>query len=79
MFKLKTDANGKGIGAFDKHVVYEFPEKQGHGLGCGDIAGNGRMDILLNDGWLEAPADPWKGKWIWHSDFKLVCQCWSWT
>ena len=71
VFKLKTDANGKGIGAFDKHVVYEFPEKQGHGLGCGDIAGNGRMDILLNDGWLEAPADPWKGKWIWHSDFKL--------
>ena len=71
VFKLKTDKKGKGKGEFEKHVVYEFPEKQGqgHGLGCGDIAGNGRMDIVLCRGWLEAPADPFKGAWTWHEDF----------
>ncbi|MDP6778155.1 MAG: VCBS repeat-containing protein [Candidatus Latescibacteria bacterium] len=69
-FKLKTDAAGKGAGVFDRHVIFTFPdgERQGHGLGCGDIAGNGRMDVVLHHGWLEAPADPWDGVWIRHSD-----------
>ncbi len=72
-FKLKTDKNGKGTGEFTKHVIHEFAEKQsqGHGLGCGDIAGNGRMDIVLIKGWLEAPANPLQDKWIWHPDFDL--------
>ena len=67
--KLKTDAKGKGTGAFTSHVLRE--EKQGHGLGCGDIAGNGRCDIVLVDGWLEAPADPYNSPWTWHPDFEL--------
>ncbi len=69
-FKLVTEG-GKGTGKFDRFVLHTFPEKetQGHGLGCGDIAGNGRKDLLLNTGWLEAPADPWKGEWKWHPDF----------
>lgn len=59
-------------GKFDEHVIYEFPEgeSQGHGLGCGDVAGNGRMDIVLTHGWLEAPSNPYAGKWIYHPDFK---------
>lgn len=69
IYKLKTDANGKGAGEFTRHVLRE--EKQGHGLGCGDIAGNGRCDLVLIDGWLEAPADPYGSPWIWHEDFKL--------
>lgn len=70
VYKLKTDASGKGTGEFEKHVIYSFPEgqKQGHGLGCGDIAGNGRMDIILQHGWLEAPSDPWQGEWILHAN-----------
>ncbi len=69
-YKLITDKGGKGTGAFRKVTVYTFKEGgQGHGLGCGDIAGNGRMDIVLCKGWLEAPADPEKGTWIWHPDF----------
>lgn len=72
-FRLRRDAAGKGTGTFDRHVLFTFPEgqKQGHGLGCGDLAGNGRKDIILHGGWLEAPADPWKGEWIWHPDWKL--------
>jgi hypothetical protein len=66
-------------GKFEEHILYTFPEKvtQGHGLGCGDIAGNGRKDILLCRGWLEAPADPWKGEWKWHEDFPKPV--WGWA
>jgi hypothetical protein len=69
-YKLITDANGKGTGKFRKVVVYNFGKGiQAHGLGCGDIAGNGRMDIALCYGWLEAPANPETGTWIWHNDW----------
>jgi hypothetical protein len=79
IFKLKTDANGKGTGEFTKHVIFEFPEgeKQGHGLGCGDIAGNGRMDIVLARGWLECPKNPLTEKWTWHEDFPKPP--WGWA
>jgi hypothetical protein len=70
IFKLVTDARGKGTGRFTKHVVRA--EAQGHGLGAGDIAGNGRCDFVMNNGWLEAPADPYRGEWIWHPEFQLV-------
>ncbi|HBC87913.1 MAG TPA: hypothetical protein DCZ94_13245 [Lentisphaeria bacterium] len=75
IFKLKTGKDGKGTGEFEKIVIHQFSEKetQGHGLGCGDIAGNGRMDIILRNGWLECPADPWKDKWTWHPEFDLGC------
>ncbi|HEY3417340.1 MAG TPA: VCBS repeat-containing protein [Armatimonadota bacterium] len=69
VYKLITDAAGKGTGQFQAYPIYG--EKQGHGLGCGDIAGNGRMDFVLAKGWLEAPADPWTGEWIFHDDFQL--------
>ncbi|HET6486604.1 MAG TPA: VCBS repeat-containing protein [Spirochaetia bacterium] len=71
VFKLKTDGRGKGTGAFEKHVVHRFTGsmRQGHGLGCGDVAGNGRMDIVLAHGWLEAPANPWSGEWRYHADW----------
>jgi hypothetical protein len=69
-YKLITDPQGKGTGAFRKVAVHRFAEGgQGHGLGCGDVAGNGRMDIVLGKGWLEAPVDPESGTWIWHADF----------
>ena len=68
VFKLRTDKSGKGAGQFDMTTVYEKP--QGHGLGFGDINGDGRGDFVLDHGWLEAPADP-KGQWIFHEDFKL--------
>ena len=71
--KLKTDENGRGLGEFERHTLFEFPDGQraGHGLGCGDIAGHGRMDLVLTNGWLEAPAHPWREQWTWHPDFSL--------
>lgn len=68
-YKLVRDAEGKGTGAFSRHEVYS--EAQGHGLGFGDINGDGRGDFILNKGWLEAPADPLTGEWAWHPEFDL--------
>jgi hypothetical protein len=68
--KLITDQKGRGTGKFSAHVIRQ--EKQGHGLGCGDIAGAGRMDFVLCNGWLEAPADPYGGAWTWHPEFEML-------
>ena len=50
-----------------------FP-KQGHGLGYGDINGDGRGDFVVSDGWLEAPAGSTNqkaGDWVLHTEFSL--------
>jgi len=54
-------------GAFTGHVIRNSP--QGHGLGFGDIDGDGRGDFVLRDGWLQAPSDPYNGEWIFHPEF----------
>ncbi len=70
VYKLVTDADGKGTGEFTEHVVYA--EKSGHGIGFGDINGDGRGDLVLDHGWLEAPEDPLGGEpWTLHPDFDL--------
>lgn len=69
IYKLVTDGGGRGRGRFVAHRVWDGP--QGHGLGAGDIAGNGRMDVVLAGGWLEAPADTYGGLWVWRPEFDL--------
>jgi hypothetical protein len=44
---------------------------QGHGLGFGDVNGDGRGDLIVSDGWLEAPADRSAGNWTMHKEFAL--------
>ena len=44
---------------------------QGHGLGFGDVNGDGRGDFIVSDGWLEAPADRAAGTWTLHKEFTL--------
>jgi hypothetical protein len=36
-----------------------------HGLGTGDVNGDGKPDIIEKDGWFEQPATP-DGEWKWH-------------
>jgi hypothetical protein len=50
---------------------YTIADKQGHGIGFGDIDGDGRGDFIVSNGWLQAPADTWKGTWPLHNDFQL--------
>lgn len=53
-------------------VRHDLPrELAGHGLGIGDINGDGRKDLIGRNGWAEAPQDPRTGRWIWHPDFDL--------
>ena len=56
-------------GAWIKHVVSSH--SYGHGIGAGDVNGDGRTDILTPKGWFEAPPDPRSGDWKFHPDFDL--------
>lgn len=38
-----------------------------HGLGAGDLSGDGKVDIVSKDGWYEQPAAR-DGAWIWHPE-----------
>lgn len=40
----------------------------GHGIGAGDINGDGRVDIVFARGWCEQTTD---GQWVLHDEFRL--------
>lgn len=70
VFKLERDASGRPAGRFREFVI--SPEPQGHGLGFGDISGDGTMALVTPGGWWEAPkGDPLKGEWKFHPEFDL--------
>jgi hypothetical protein len=68
-YKLNRDEKGKPLGTFNKYVIGEIPSE--HGMGFADITGNGRMDIVLRDGWLEQPENPFQGPWVFHPEFSF--------
>lgn len=69
VYKLVIDAAGRPAGDFTSHVIRDVP--QGHGLGFGDIDGDGRGEFVLNNGWLKSLGDPLAGPWEFHPDFEL--------
>lgn len=69
VYKLITDENGKKTGEFAIHTIYKGA--QGHGLGFGDVNGDGRPDFILHNGWLQAPHNPDEGIWTFHQEFNL--------
>ena len=67
-YKQEKDAQGKPSGKFLKVSVTQTQE---HGIGFGDINGDGHGDFVVSNGWLEAPPNPVKGKWVLHTEFNL--------
>jgi hypothetical protein len=52
-----------------KWVKHELPkEAAGHGIGAGDVNGDGRCDVVIPKGWLEQSAE---GDWKLHEEFNL--------
>lgn len=67
-FRLVRGEDGKV--STEKHVICETGN--GHGMGFGDINGDGKDDIVFNQGWYECPeAGAFSGPWKWHKDFEL--------
>ncbi|RDC62542.1 FG-GAP repeat domain-containing protein [Adhaeribacter pallidiroseus] len=64
IYRLNQTTPGK----FDRHRI---TGKHGHGLGFGDLNNDGRGDLIVENGWLEAPAQPFAQPWTLHPDFKL--------
>ena len=51
-------------------------ETGGHGIGFGDLNGDGREDILLGTGWYERPAGkPFGRPWTFHADWTWHASC----
>lgn len=68
LYRLILDSNRKAPSRFEANKIFG---KHGHGLGFGDLDGDGRGDFIVEEGWLEAPENPFKGKWIFHQEFEL--------
>lgn len=61
---------GEGTGAlWVRHPVSD--RSYGHGIGAGDVNGDGRTDIITPRGWFEAPPDPRNGSWTFYPEFDL--------
>lgn len=53
-------------------IRHEFPPQlTGHGIGFGDIDGDGRGDAVGVKGWAKSPEDRRTGQWEWQGEFVL--------
>ena len=87
MCSSDLDVDGDGIddvlpNVMDKVVWYSAedgtlkrhdvdPDRGGHGIGLGDVDGDGRADLVGPDGWWKAPPGRRTGKWIFHPEWSL--------
>jgi hypothetical protein len=70
-YKLVRDSARKPTGQFKKYTVSPPGAGQGHGLGFGDVASNGRGCFVVHNGWWEPKGDPLEGAWEFHQEFEF--------
>jgi hypothetical protein len=71
-YEIQRDAESGGV----HWLRHRLPDPlAGHGIGFGDINGDGRNDVVGPRGWAEAPSDARGGRWLWHDDFQLDRDC----
>jgi len=68
-YKLIRDGEGKGTGEFRKVTLSE--ERTGHGLGFGDIDGNGQGVLIVHNGYWRPSGDPLNEPWTFHPEFTI--------
>jgi hypothetical protein len=68
IYRLVKNTEDNGTGNFEP---FKIMEKHGHGLGFGDINGDGRGDLIVHNGWAEAPEDPFSEAWTFHQEFNF--------
>lgn len=56
-------------GTWERHDLP--PELAGHGVGFGDLNGDGLNDIIGTHGWAESSGDPLGSEWKWRAEFEL--------
>ncbi len=68
-----VDCPPQPSGAVVKLVPSTLGEQaNGHGVAVGDINGNGRLDVLVGEGWYEQPeSELWGQPWTFHRDWDL--------
>lgn len=69
VYRLVRDEDGRGTGEFEKHMLQKGGV--GHGIGFGDVNGDGRKDFVIPTGWLEAPENPYEDPWVLHKEFSI--------
>jgi len=71
MMAYKFAKGGSGEPVLKPWVIHEGGTMtNGHGIGYGDINGDGGEDIIFGDGWYERPKVDITRPWILHNDWK---------
>jgi hypothetical protein len=67
-YEYRPDKNEQHRVKWTKH---QLPKQAAtHGIGAGDVNGDGRCDIITPNGWLEQTLDQ-SEQWQWHAEFSL--------
>lgn len=71
-YRSVPPAAGRGEPSWKQYLLPE--EMVGHGIGAGDIDGDGRIDLVCPAGWA-SPGDTLTDRWVWHPEFRLARDC----